>query len=69
MTLDQACVLAKEILIGEGLPCTIYAQGGKDSIVVVSTLNIDGNEIRNVVELGKGRGLTVIHAAVEIRMI
>lgn len=69
MTLDQACVLSKEILIGEKVPCIVYAAPLKYSVVVVPTTLISEEVQQRVVALGRGRGATVHVLQTEIRIV
>jgi len=60
MTLDQACVLAKEITIGEQMPCIVQAEIGNASSVFIKTDGADKVVLVRVIAMAKRRGYDAI---------
>jgi len=59
MTLDQACVLAKEIVIGSRWRCVIFATGGDQTYIEVETLQMSADLNIEINQLIESRSLTV----------
>ncbi len=67
MTVDQACVIAKEITIGQQVPCQVHCATDNRSVVVVDLTNTEDELRSEIMLIGERWNCTVVRWKNEVR--